>query len=157
MAKTYRRFKKKKAPNESPEETSTPVRKYGQSPRKVRTPEEKREYLKLFLYLSGWIIITAGIYMVCVRLEFKYIMLIYEILGIALFLVWLVYNGGFKSPDLTQYEKPDDMGYDEFSAIIEKLKNRKKKSKYFLILFIPFPLIMLMDYIIIVWGAKLAG
>ena len=155
MAKTYRKFKKKKQPAE--ETPAIQKYKYGQAPKKARTSEEKREYLKLFLYLVGWVIFTTAVYMVCVRLNFEPIMLIYTILGAVLFLIWLVFNGGFKKIDLDKYEKPDDMGYDEFCAFIDKLKERQKKSKYFLILFIPFPLIMLADYIIIVWGDKLSG
>jgi len=154
LPKKYRRFKKKK---EQAEEASVVKKyKYGESPKKEHTAEEKREYRKLMLYLIGWVIITAGIYMTCVKLEFKYILPVYEGLGIILFFVWLVFNGGFKKPDLEKYEKPDDMGYDEFCKFIDKLKARQKKSKYFLILFIPFPLIMLIDYVIIVWGDNLA-
>ena len=161
MAKTYRKFKKKREPEiirteqEEKDEASI-VRKYGQSPKKERTPEEKSEYLRLLLYLIGWVVFLAGIYMACIQIGFEYIMIIYEILGIGLFLVWLVFNGGFKKVDLNKYEKPDNMGYDEFSQFIDKLKKRQKKAKYFLILFIPFPLIMMIDYIVIVWGDKLA-
>lgn len=167
MAKTHKKYKRKKESdkieisnrndrNEIEATILSAKRKYGQSPRKERTPEEKREYLKLMLYLLGWIILLSAIYMTCVQVGFQYIMLIYTVLGGALFIVWLVFNGGFKKIDIDKYEKPEEMGYDEFHRLRNKLKQRQKKSKYYLILFIPFPLIMLMDYIIIVWGDKLA-
>jgi len=82
---------------------------------------------------------------------------VYTIAGGALFVVWLIYNGGFKKPDYTQYEKPDEMGYDEYCALLDKLKERQRKAKYFLALFVPFFLIMLVDYVLIFWGDKFAG
>ena len=169
MAKTNKKYRKKSAAAkiETETESITEKRKYGQMMKKDRTPEEKREYLKLFLYLIGWIVLLAGIYITCVQLEksywernqiverLPYTSLVYLILGFVLFCVWLIFNGGFKKIDIDKYEKPDDMGYDEFCQLRDKLKDRQKKSKYYLILFIPFPLIMLIDYIIIVWGDKL--
>ena len=153
MPKTQKKYKRKNKTAE-PDEMLYPKSKYGQSPKKERTSEEKREYLKLFLYLAGWTIFLAGIYITCSRLDFKPVMFIYTAAGCALFLVWLVFNGGLKKIDIDKYEKPDGMGYDEFCRLRDKLKERQKKSKYYLILFIPFPLIMLTDYIIIVWGDK---
>ena len=156
MAKTYKKYRKKKEQDPEIEEMIMSAKtKYGQSPKKERTPEEKREYLKLFVFLVVWTIFLSGVYITCSRLEFKPIMPVYTAAGGVLFLVWLVFNGGFKKIDIDKYEKPDDMGYDEFCRLRDKLKNRQKKSKYYLILFIPFPLIMLTDYIIMVWGDKL--
>ena len=80
-----------------------------------------------------------------------------KILGVALFFVWLVYNGGFKKIDVTKYEKPDDMGYDEFCVFIDKLKERQRKAKYFMILFMPFLVVMFVDLLIIRWTPDSAG
>lgn len=160
MPKYKKKYKLKRIRDDEEPEVSPNSRfvgKYGQSPRKERTPEEKREYKKLALYLIGWTIILATVYMTCVMLEFRPIMLIYTIAGGALFLVWLIFNGGFKQIDVTKYEKPDEMGYDEYCRIIDKLKERQRKAKYYLILFLPFLLIMLVDYVIIFWGDKLGG
>jgi len=41
------------------------------------------------------------------------------------------------------------MGYDEYCGILEKLKERQRKAKYFLILFIPFIVVMLADSFIL--------
>ena len=71
------------------------------------------------------------------------------LIGAALFLVWLVFNGGFKKIDVTKYEKPDDMGYDEFCRFIDKLKERQRQAKYFFILFLPFIVVLLIDLWII--------
>ena len=95
--------------------------------------------------------------MVCVRLEFEPVMPIYTGLGLILFIVWAVYNGGFKKIDADNLEKPEETSYEEFCAFTAKLKERQRKSKYFLILFIPFPMIMLMDYVIFVWGERILG
>jgi len=151
LAKKNKKYKIKK--KEEQEEENSPysrfIGKYGQSPRKERTPEEKKEYTKLALFLFGWIILVASVYFVCVQLEFAPVMPIYTVLGVALFFVWLIYNGGFKKIDVTKYEKPDEMGYDEFFRFIDKLKERQRKAKYFLILFIPFLVVMLVDLYII--------
>jgi hypothetical protein len=160
MPKKYKKYSKK--PTESTDSDKdggnmqAVKRRYGQSPGKERTPEQKREYLKLFLFLCGWFIFVFAIYMSCINLEFAPILYIYYGLGIALFLVWLIFNGGFKKIDADKYEKPDDMGYDEFCKFIEKLKRRQKRAKYFMILFIPFPCSMLLEYTMMVWGDKLA-
>ena len=95
--------------------------------------------------------------MVCVRLEFAPVMPIYTGLGLILFTIWVFYNGGFKKLDIEKIEKPEETSYEEFCAFINKLKERQRKAKYFLILFIPFPMIMLVDYVIFVWAEKLSG
>jgi len=143
-----KKYKIKKEQEEQ-EQTSLSSRftgKYAQSPRRERTPEQKKEYKKLALFLVGWVILVASVYYACVQLEFAPILPIYTVAGLVLFLVWLVYNGGFKKIDVTKYEKPDDMGYDEFCRFIDKLKERQRKAKYFLILFIPFVIVMLADW-----------
>jgi maltodextrin utilization protein YvdJ len=151
MPKPRKRYKLKK----KPQPLDNPGF-FGDRPRRVRTPEEKREYLKLFLFLITWIIFLTGIYMVCLQLQFEYIMPAYFALGVILFGVWLIFNGGFKKPDIDKIEKPEETSYEDFCAFIDKLKERQRKSKYFLVLFIPFPMIMLVDYVIIVWGERLA-
>jgi len=154
-----KKYKLKKAPEDEKEDlpSSQFIGKYGQSPRKERTPEEIKEYRKLALFLIGWTTFLAAVYMTCVAFEFRPVMPVYTIAGGALFVVWLIYNGGFKKPDYTQYEKPDEMGYDEYCALLDKLKERQRKAKYFLALFVPFFLIMLVDYVLIFWGDKFAG
>jgi len=155
------------------------VGKYARSPRKERTPEEKKEYAKLALFLVGWTILLAAVYMVFVRIEnnnyedyinifgtnegykmsvmFTVVLYVYLIAGVSLFFVWLIFNGGFKKVDVTKYEKPDEMGYDEFCGFIDKLKKRQKKAKYYLVLFMPFIIILLVDFVMIFWGDKMAG
>jgi len=130
---------------------------FGNRERRERTPEELREHLKLFLLLVTWIILLSGVYMVCIQLEFAYILPIYLILGTIFFFVWLIYNGGFKKFDFENIEKPEETSYEEFTAFINRLKERQRKAKYFLILFIPFFIVMLMDYTIMAWGERLAG
>ena len=145
-----KRFKIKDDENK-PEENSPYARfigKYGQSPKKKRTPEQIKEYKKIALLLVGWAILAASAYIVCIRLEFYPILPIYTFAGAALFIVWLVCNGGFKKIDLEKIEKPDEMGYDEFCKFIDKLKERQRKAKYFLVLFFPLLVIMLLDWYI---------
>ena len=148
MAKKHKKYKIKK--KEEQEEENSPysrfLGKYAQSPRRERTPEEKKEYKKLALFLFVWIIFVASVYYACVQLEFAPVMPIYTIAGVVLFVVWLIYNGGFKKIDVAKYEKPVEMGYDEFCRFIDKLKERQRKAKYFLILFIPFIVVMLADW-----------
>lgn len=148
MAKKYKKYKVKK--KQEQEEESAPysrfLGKYAQSPRRERTPEQKKEYKKLALFMVVWIIFVASVYFACVQLEFAPVMPIYTVAGVVFFVIWLIYNGGFKKVDVTQYEKPDEMGYDEFCRFIDKLKERQRKSKYFLILFMPFIIVMLIDW-----------
>ena len=150
--------KKKYRIKEKEEESSRQSRfvgKYGQSERKERSPEEKRELKKVALFLLVWFIFVFSVYFAFVQFENEFamfvVMLVYLILGIVLFLVWVVFNGGIKKIDVTKYEKPDDMGYDEFCAFIDKLKERQRKAKYFVILFLPFVVVMLVDYMLIRW------
>ena len=154
MAKKYKA--KKRKDQEEQERENSFIGKYARSPRRERTPEEKKEYKKIALFLVGWFILVASVYFTVVRLENEAVMggvmLAYLILGAAFFLLWLVFNGGFKKFDASKYEKPDEMGYDEFCRIIDKLKARQKKSKYFLVVFMPFFMVMLIDYVIIVWS-----
>ena len=152
MAKKY---KAKKRKEEEQKQENNFIGKYASSPRRERTPEEKKEYKKLALYFAGWFVLVASVYFAFVQVENEAIMygvmLSYVILGIIFFLFWMVFNGGLKKFDETSYEKPEEMGYDEFCGIIDKLKQRQKKSKYFMIVFMPFFMVMLIDYIIIVW------
>ena len=172
MAKSKKfKFKKGKE-EEKPEDNSLYSRfigGYARSQRKERTPEQKKEYKKLALFLVVWFVFVSSVYYAGIRLEESYwishhltsgipvIILIYMILGFSLFFVWLIFNGGFKKIDLEKFEKPAEMGYDEYCRRIEQLKERQRKSKYFLILFLPFIVVMLVDFLIIVWGAKLSG
>jgi len=162
LAKKIKKYKVKKERDEDKEiEEDSPYSRfiggYARSKRRERTPEEKREYRKLALFLLVWSVFLASVYYTCVQLEFGPVMPIYTVAGAALFLVWLVFNGGFKKIEVEKFEKPDDMGYDEYCSRIEKLKERQRKSKYYLVLFLPFLVIMLVDYLIIVWGAKMAN
>jgi hypothetical protein len=124
------------------------IGKYARSAKRERTPEQIREYKKLGALLVGWAILVASVYYTCARLYFEPIMLIYTVAGYGLFGVWLIFNGGFKKVDVEKYEKPDEMGYDEFCAFIGKLKERQRKAKYFLALFFPFLAVMLIDWFI---------
>ena len=151
MPKSKKRYKVRK----KPQPTENPGF-FGDRPKKERSPQEQREYLKLFLFMVTWVIFLSGVYMVCNRLEFEPVFPVYTGLGVVLFFVWFIYNGGFKKPDVDKIEKPEETSYEDFCAFIDKLKERQRKAKYFLILFIPFPMIMLVHYVIIVWGAKLA-
>jgi len=153
MPKNRKRHKLRKKPEDGPENGGF----FGNRKRSERSPEQIREHLKLFLFLITWIIFLSGVYMVCVQLEFEYIMPIYLILGAVLFFVWFISNGGFKKFDIEKIEKPEETSYEEFTAFINKIKERQNKAKYFLVLFIPFPMIMLFDLMIIVWGERLAG
>ena len=130
---------------------------FGERDKRERTPDEKREYLKLFLFMITWIIFLSGVYMVCIRLEFGPVLHIYPALGLILFITWLIYNGGFKRIETDNLEKPEDKSYEEFCAYVEKLKIKQRRAKYFLVLFIPFPMIILVDYMILIWGERLFG
>ena len=161
MPKDKKKYKAKKKPHSANDDINNSQSDnggfFGDRVRRERTPEELREYGKLFLMLVGWIILLAAIYMVCIQLEFAYILPIYLILGVVFFFVWLVYNGGFKKMDLEKIEKPKETSYEEFIVFMNRLKERQRKAKYFLIVFLPFFLIMLMDYTIMAWGERLGG
>ena len=155
MPKKNQKYKLKRTKKEKEDEKPPAGEK------RRRTPEEIKEYKKLAVFLFGWLILVAALYIACIQIEEAHWVknqlsegipvtpLVYTIVGAALFLVWLIYNGGFKKIDFTQYEKPDEMGYDEYYGILEKLKERQRKAKYFLILFIPFIVVMLADSFIL--------
>jgi len=150
--KQFRKRKEEKNEEKNEEEENSPysrfIGKYARSPKKERTPEQIKEYKKLGLLIVGWSILAASVYMTCVQFEFYPIMPIYTFGALALFLTWLIFNGGFKKIDLGKIEKPDEMGYDEFCRFIDKLKERQRKAKYFLALFLPPLVIMLVDWYI---------
>ena len=158
MPKNTKKYRIKKIKEETDEDNSVFTGKYARSPRRERTPEEKKEYKRLALFLVGWVALVASVYFAFVKLEneamMSAVMLSYLILGAVFFLLWVVFNGGVKKNDVTKYEKPDEMGYDEFCVFIEKLKERQRKAKYFLILFMPFIMVMLVDYLIIIWNPE---
>ena len=156
MPKNKKRYKIKKQPQTPDNQDNSGGGGFFSNRKKPdRTPEEIREYLKLFLLLITWIIFLSGVYMVCLQLEFELILPIYLILGVVLFFVWLIYNGGFRKFDLSKIEKPEETSYEEFTAFVHKLRERQKRAKYFLILFMPFFIIMLADYTIMVWGERI--
>ncbi|MCL2096787.1 MAG: hypothetical protein FWH10_07790 [Oscillospiraceae bacterium] len=138
-------------------------KKRGEEPkRRERSPEQRAEHKKLALFLVGWFILVAAVYFAFTGyfdgLGSDYVpvggiifLYVYLILGVVFFLLWLVFNGGFKKFDAERYEKPDEMGYDEFCGIIEKLKERQRKSKYFMALFMPFVIVMPLDFLIMRW------
>jgi len=170
--KKYRAKRKNEPEDDKENENEEPKSsgffgKYARMPRRERTPEQKKEYKKLAAFLFGWCSFVAAVYILFVQIELNnlayldsagaepefpmmgVVMLAYLILGAALFLVWLIFNGGFKKIDVSKYEKPEDMGYDEFCKFTDKLKERQRKSKYFLILFMPFIIVLLVDWWII--------
>lgn len=161
MAKKYKVKKaKEQEQDEENNEDSAYSRfhgSYARSPRRERPPEQKREYKKLALFLLVWSVFVSSVYYACVQLEFYPVMPIYTFTGFALFIVWLIFNGGFKKIDIEKFEKPEEMGYDEYCLRIEKLKERQRKSKYFLILFLPFLVAMLVDLLIMIWSPKVTG
>jgi len=152
-----KKFKYRKLREKEDDDSKTKRNGYfADRPKKELTPEKKKEFLHLFLYLVLWLVFTASVYITCTAFEFFPIVPIYAVTGLILFFVYVYFNGGIKRIDPAKFEKPDDMGYDEFENILERIRYRQKRSKYFLILFIPFPMILLMDYVIIVWGDKLS-
>lgn len=146
LPKKYKSLKKKRR-----DETSLPPSPFR---RREVTPEQKKEYLKLFIFLLLWSLLLTAIYMTCIRLEFEPIMLIYTAAGGILFLVWLIFNGGVRKIDISKYEKPPEMGYDEFHSFTEKLRERQKRAKIWMVLYMPFLFILAIDYIIIIWSSK---
>ena len=149
MAEKSKKYKIKKAKEETKIE--------GQ--KRIRTPEEKREYKKLAIFLLLWIILVFSSYFAfvqyCEQTEnetvIAVVMPVYAGLGIIFFLLWMIFNGGLKKFDVTKYEKPEEMGYDEFCKILEKLKERHRQSKYFMVVFMPFFMVFLIDYLLIKW------
>ena len=130
-----------------------------EAPGRDRTPEEKREYKKLALFLAVWVVFVFSAYFAFVRyceqnedgFLMSVVMPVYLGLGVVFFFLWMVHNGGLKKFDAARYEKPDDMGYDEFCKILEKLKGRHRQSKYFMVVFMPFFMVFLIDYLMIKW------
>ena len=151
MPKGRKKYKRKDK-SSAPENTGY----FGNRERRERTQDEAREYLKLFLFMITWIIFLTGVYMAGNQLEFWPIFPIYAGLGLALFIVWLIYNGGFRKIDTEQLEKPEDVSYEEFVAFVANIKARQKRAKYFLVLFIPFPMIMLTHGVILDWAERLS-
>lgn len=131
----------------------------GAKTKRTRTPEEKREYKKLAVFLLVWVIFVFSVYFAVVRYceqkedEFlmSVVMPVYAGAGILFFLLWMIFNGGLKKFDITGYEKPESMGYDEFCNILKKLEARHRQSKYFMAVFMPFFMVFLIDYLLIKW------
>jgi len=145
LPKKYKKSKKKKTDELDELDELEEIKEKFPRIKRERSPEEKREYKRLALFLVGWLVFVASLYVMFVQIEEAYWIrnemtegvpvtaLVYIILGAVLFFVWLIFNGGFKKIDVTKYEKPDDMGFDEFCRFIDKLKERQRKAKYFLI------------------------
>ena len=117
MPKKIKKYKAKRKTEPEKEEPATSgfFGKYaGRPPRKERTPEQKKEYKRLAVFLVGWWSFVAAVYILFVQIEsnkLEYldsigaepeyslmfgVMLAYVILGVVLFFAWLVCNGGFK-------------------------------------------------------------
>ena len=160
MAKKNKKYKIKKSEKKENEEKDSPQSKfigeYARSPRKERTPEQKKEYIKLAVILFGTLILAAIIYFTFVLLENETLWLIvmtsYSIIGIVFLLLWVIFNGGLKKFDPDSFEKPAGMGYDEFCEFIETAKERNRKSKYFFALSMPFFIVIIIDFILLYWG-----
>ena len=150
MAKKYTGMKKKNT-----SEAAEPRKKgFFGSPGVSHTPEQKRGHFHLAMFLIAWIIITSAVYMTAIQFEFVPILYIYTTAGAALFVAYAITNGGVGRRDLSELEKPPEMGYDEFNTRIEGLKKRLHIAKYLLAAFIPFPFIMIIDFLIIHWTTK---
>ena len=127
--------------------------------KRERTPEEKSEYKKLAVFLLLWFVFIFSAYFAFVQYceqagnesVMSVVMAVYAVCGVAFFLLWMIFNGGLQKFDAARYDKPDDMGYDEFCKILDKLKERHRQSKYFMIVFMPFFMVFLIDYLLIKW------
>ena len=69
-------------------------------------------------------------------------------IGVILFFVFFFMNGGLRKKDLSKIQKPPEMGYDEFQSILNYFQKRQEKAQYVFVAFIPFPVIILVDYFI---------
>ena len=103
------------------------------------------------LMLCVWSVFLAGVYMYAVSIELWAVTHVYAISGGLLFVAYYFTNGGFGRRDYGAIERPEDMSDAEYRELIEKLKQRQKLAKYFLVGFIPFVFIVCIDYLVILW------
>ena len=111
----------------------------------------KRRKLKLLALLIGWLIFLSSVYMTANTFEFAPVMFVYMGLSVILFLAFYIMNGGLRRIDLSTIEKPPEVGYDDFQNFINYLKRRQEKAQYIFIAFVPFPVILMVDYMILYW------
>ena len=126
------------------------------APEPERRSDIKTENFKYLLFMLAFAVIAVGVYVTSVQLEFMPTLYIYFGGAIVCFLVFFFLNGGIAPRKIENIEKPIEMGYDEFSAYLEKLRVNRHRAKYFLAVFLPLLLCLVGDYLITYWGGKMA-
>ena len=114
--------------------------------------ESSFKKVKLLLILLLWCSFTAGLYIVTADMWEPYIQFVYMGLGSVLVIAYTIYNRGLGRVRVENLEKPEDMSVEEFNSEVEKIKVRSNNAKYFIIAFIPFPFIIGIDYLILLWS-----
>lgn len=120
-------------------------------PKRVLTAEQKKQHLKLLIMLIVWSVLLTAVYMTAIRFYFAPILYIYTGAGTAFFIAYYLVNGGLGRRNIEDFKRPYEMPYDEFCVKMEKFKKRLMYAKYLLIAFIPFPFILIIDFLLLSW------
>lgn len=141
-----------------------------QPPRKQPEPKKATKQDKLLFWLVlGCSAASALLYFTLVELS-KYmeslitaqvlgigIMVLYAVVGAAFLFTYIIYNRGFTRDNITPDMLPDTMSEQQKEAFIQSGKDRKRKSKWMIIVIFALFVPLAIDFIVLIAIPTLFG
>ena len=107
----------------------------------------KLEKFKPLIRLVVWLVISAAVYMAL----YKYvaISMIYMIVGCALFVCFVIVNGGLERRKPEALPRPEGMGDAEFETLKLRMKQRMDIAQWLMTISVPLICVPMADYVIL--------
>jgi len=135
----------------------------GQQPRKQPEPKEATKQDKLLFWLVlGCSAVSTLLYFTVVEVS-KYmeslitaqvlgigIMVLYAAAGAVFLLTYIIYNRGFTRDNITPEMLPDTMSEQQKADFIQSAKDRKRKSKWMIIVIFALFVPLAIDFLVLV-------
>ena len=139
-------------PNKNSNQPRLPEEK---KPPKPLSPAAKKRLWTAALLSFALLFIYYG----CVSLGYvKPVMIIYFVAFAAIIVTYLAYNRGFVNKDVTADMLPDDWSAEKKQAFVEGNRIRAEKSRWMVILIIPFVVVFMCEALyLFVWDGLLSG
>ena len=126
--------------------------------KKPASPEAKKQFVIIVVMTVVLLVLYYGI-MAAFPTEIvtKAVMLAYMVVFAVLLVSYLAYNRGFVNKDVTEDMLPDEWSEEKKKAFVEGNKSRAEKSRWMLVLIIPFIVVFMAEALyFFVWDGWLA-
>ncbi len=129
-----------------------------QHPQREKKPlsdEAKKQFWSIIVLTVAFLTIYYGAPVILPELELV-VMVIYMVAFAAVLVGYIAYNRGFVNKDVTEDMLPDTWSQEKKTAFLEGEKRRAEKSRWMLVLIIPFAVVFMAEALyLFVWNGWL--